>query len=143
MSKLKAEKVSLGKRIETGRVALDLEQKEFAKMLGISDRTLRRYENGVTVPDALTWIKIEHLLKNVFYMGTTKYGEAKWHHVLELANQIDKGNVVKILEHTHEYYVLLDRTAMVCDRMIYGRQILSSNTNIVAIHIKGGTFNRA
>lgn len=134
---LKTEKISLGKRIETGRVALDLEQKDFARMLGISDRTLRRYESGDTIPDALTWIKIEHLLKNVFYMDTNRYDKAKWHPILELANQIDKGNVVKIIGATYEHFVLLDRSAFVCDKEIYGRTILSRNTNIKAIHIEG------
>lgn len=67
LSKFKQEKINLGKRITQGRVSIDLEQQELAEKLGISIRTLRRYEKGETIPDAITWIKIEHLLKNAQY----------------------------------------------------------------------------
>ncbi len=69
MSKFKQEKKNLGIRIAQGRIAIDLEQKELAEKLGISVRTLRRYEKGETTPDAITWIKIEHLLNNIQYQA--------------------------------------------------------------------------
>lgn len=132
------EKINLGKRIKSGRIALDLSQHDFATRLKISDRTLSRYETGATIPDALTWIKIEHLLKNVFYMDNIVYAPPRLHKVEYLTYQIDSGIILKIYGKRYEYYVLLDRTGYVGEQEIYGKQILNNNSNnFNAIHING------
>ena len=57
-------KVNQGDYIRQNRQELDISQKDFAKMLHISTRTLRRYEKGVTVPNSIVYNKMLHLFKN-------------------------------------------------------------------------------
>jgi transcriptional regulator with XRE-family HTH domain len=42
----------IGKRLKRIRKGLGLTQREFAKSIGISEATLRRYESGQNFPDA-------------------------------------------------------------------------------------------
>lgn len=57
-------KLKQGAFIKRNREELEINQKNFATMLGISPRTLRRYEKGVTLANSITYNKMLHLFKN-------------------------------------------------------------------------------
>ena len=53
----------LGKKIKLARVELDLNQSELAKKIGAKQKSISRYENGLSMPSIETLIKIAKVLK--------------------------------------------------------------------------------
>jgi len=53
----------LGKKIKVARVELDLNQSELAKKIGAKQKSISRYENGLSMPSIETLIKIAKALK--------------------------------------------------------------------------------
>lgn len=53
----------LGKKIKLARVELDMNQTEFAEKIGAKQKSISRYENGLSVPSIATLMKIAKVLK--------------------------------------------------------------------------------
>lgn len=53
----------LGKKIKLARIELDLNQTDLAKRIGAKQKSISRYENGLSVPTIETIIKIAKVLK--------------------------------------------------------------------------------
>ena len=53
----------LGKKIKVARVELDLNQSQLAEKIGAKQKSISRYENGLSVPTIETLIKIAKVLK--------------------------------------------------------------------------------
>ena len=53
----------LGKKIKLARVELDLNQTALAKKIGAKQKSISRYENGLSMPSIDTLIKIVKALK--------------------------------------------------------------------------------
>ena len=54
---------SLGKKIKIARIEQDLNQTDFAKKIGANQKSVSRYENGLSVPTLETMAKIAKALK--------------------------------------------------------------------------------
>lgn len=53
----------LGKKIKLARVELDLNQSELAEKIGAKQKSISRYENGLSIPSIQTLMKIAKTLK--------------------------------------------------------------------------------
>jgi transcriptional regulator with XRE-family HTH domain len=53
----------LGKKIKIARVELDLNQSELAKKIGAKQKSISRYENGLSMPSIETLVKVAKVLK--------------------------------------------------------------------------------
>lgn len=53
----------LGKKIKVARVELDLNQSELAEKIGAKQKSISRYENGLSIPSIETLMKISKVLK--------------------------------------------------------------------------------
>ena len=53
----------LGKKIKVARVELDLNQSQLAEKVGAKQKSISRYENGLSVPTIETLVKIAKVLK--------------------------------------------------------------------------------
>ena len=53
----------LGKKIKMARVELDMNQTEFAEKIGAKQKSISRYENGLSVPSIATLMKVAKVLK--------------------------------------------------------------------------------
>lgn len=53
----------LGKKIKLARVELDMNQTEFAEKIGAKQKSISRYENGLSTPSIATLMKIAKVLK--------------------------------------------------------------------------------
>jgi DNA-binding XRE family transcriptional regulator len=53
----------LGKKIKLARVELDLTQTDLAKKISAKQKSISRYENGISLPSLETLVKIAKLLK--------------------------------------------------------------------------------
>jgi len=53
----------LGKKIKIARVELDLNQSELAEKIGAKQKSISRYENGLSMPSIETLMKISRVLK--------------------------------------------------------------------------------
>jgi len=53
----------LGKKIKIARVELDLNQTDLAKKIGAKQKSISRYENGISMPSIETLVKISKVLK--------------------------------------------------------------------------------
>jgi len=53
----------LGKKIKVARVEHDLNQSELAEKIGAKQKSISRYENGLSVPSIETLVKISKVLK--------------------------------------------------------------------------------
>ncbi len=53
----------LGKKIKLARVELDLNQTDLAKKIGAKQKSISRYENGLSMPSIETLMKITKILK--------------------------------------------------------------------------------
>ena len=53
----------LGKKIKVTRVELDLNQSQLAEKVGAKQKSISRYENGLSVPTIETLVKIAKVLK--------------------------------------------------------------------------------
>ena len=53
----------LGKKIKVTRVELDLNQTDLAKKIGAKQKSISRYENGLSMPSIETLMKISRVLK--------------------------------------------------------------------------------
>jgi transcriptional regulator with XRE-family HTH domain len=53
----------LGKKIKLARVELDLNQSELASKIGAKQKSISRYENGLSMPSIETLMKIAKVLK--------------------------------------------------------------------------------
>lgn len=53
----------LGKKIKVARVELDLNQSELAAKIKAKQKSISRYENGLSVPSIATLMKIAKTLK--------------------------------------------------------------------------------
>jgi len=53
----------LGKKIKLARVELDLTQTQLAKKIDAKQKSISRYETGVSLPSIQTLIKIAKVLK--------------------------------------------------------------------------------
>jgi transcriptional regulator with XRE-family HTH domain len=53
----------LGKKIKIARVELDLNQTELAAKIKAKQKSISRYENGLSVPSIETLMKISKILK--------------------------------------------------------------------------------
>ena len=54
---------SLGKKIKIARVEQDLNQTEIARKIGANQKSVSRYENGLSIPTLETMVKIAKVLK--------------------------------------------------------------------------------
>jgi transcriptional regulator with XRE-family HTH domain len=57
------DKKKLGKKIKLSRVELDLNQSELAAKIGAKQKSISRYENGLSMPSIDTLVKIAKVLK--------------------------------------------------------------------------------
>lgn len=57
------DKKKLGKKIKLARIELDLNQTELADKLGARQKSISRYENGISLPSLETLVKIAKVLK--------------------------------------------------------------------------------
>lgn len=57
------DKKKLGKKIKLSRIELDLNQTELAKKIKAKQKSISRYENGLSVPSVDTLVKIAKTLK--------------------------------------------------------------------------------
>ena len=57
------DKKKLGKRIKLARVELDLNQTELAEKINAKQKSISRYENGLSMPSIETLVKIAKALK--------------------------------------------------------------------------------
>lgn len=53
----------LGKKIKLARVELDLTQMDLAKRISAKQKSISRYENGVSLPSLTTLEKLSKVLK--------------------------------------------------------------------------------
>jgi len=53
----------LGKKIKMARVYLDMNQTEFAEKIGAKQKSISRYETGLSMPSIATLVKIAKVLK--------------------------------------------------------------------------------
>ncbi len=53
----------LGKKIKISRVELDLTQTDLATKIGAKQKSISRYENGISMPSLETLVKIAKVLK--------------------------------------------------------------------------------
>ena len=53
----------LGKKIKVARVELDLNQSQLAKKIGAKQKSISRYENGLSMPTIETLVKIAKVLE--------------------------------------------------------------------------------
>lgn len=53
----------LGKKIKVARVEHDLNQTDLAKKIGAKQKSISRYENGLSIPSIETLVKIAKALK--------------------------------------------------------------------------------
>jgi len=53
----------LGKKIKIARVELDLTQTDLAEKIGAKQKSISRYENGISMPSIDTLVKIAKVLK--------------------------------------------------------------------------------
>lgn len=53
----------LGKKIKLARIELDLNQSELAKKIGARQKSISRYENGLSMPSIETLVKLANVLK--------------------------------------------------------------------------------
>lgn len=53
----------LGKKIKMARIDLDMNQTEFAEKIGAKQKSISRYETGLSVPSIATLVKIVKILK--------------------------------------------------------------------------------
>lgn len=53
----------LGKKIKVARVELDLNQSELAEKIGAKQKSISRYENGLSMPSIETLVKIAKVLR--------------------------------------------------------------------------------
>jgi transcriptional regulator with XRE-family HTH domain len=53
----------LGKKIKVARVELDLNQSELAEKIRAKQKSISRYENGLSIPSIKTLVKIAKVLK--------------------------------------------------------------------------------
>lgn len=53
----------LGKKIKMARINLDMNQTEFAEKIGAKQKSISRYENGLSVPSIATLMKVAKVLK--------------------------------------------------------------------------------
>lgn len=53
----------LGKKIKLARIELDMNQTEFAEKIGAKQKSISRYENGISTPSLETLMKIAKVLK--------------------------------------------------------------------------------
>ena len=53
----------LGKKIKLARVELDMNQTEFAEKIGAKQKSISRYENGLSTPSIATLMKVAKVLK--------------------------------------------------------------------------------
>lgn len=53
----------LGKKIKLARVELDLTQTELAEKIDAKQKSISRYESGVTIPSIETLLKMAKILK--------------------------------------------------------------------------------
>ena len=53
----------LGKKIKVARVELDLNQTELAAKIKAKQKSISRYENGLSIPSIETLMKISKVLK--------------------------------------------------------------------------------
>lgn len=56
------DKKKLGKKIKLSRVELDLNQTELAEKIGAKQKSISRYENGLSMPSIETLVKIAKVL---------------------------------------------------------------------------------
>ena len=57
------DKKKLGKKIKIARVELDLNQTELAEKIGAKQKSISRYENGISSPSIATLVKLARVLK--------------------------------------------------------------------------------
>jgi transcriptional regulator with XRE-family HTH domain len=53
----------LGKKIKLARVELDMNQTEFAEKIGAKQKSISRYETGLSMPSIATLMKVAKVLK--------------------------------------------------------------------------------
>jgi len=53
----------LGKKIKVARVELDLNQSQLAEKIGAKQKSISRYENGLSIPTIETLVKIAKVLE--------------------------------------------------------------------------------
>jgi len=53
----------LGKKIKIARIELDLNQTDLAKKIGAKQKSISRYENGLSMPSIETLMKIARVFK--------------------------------------------------------------------------------
>ncbi len=53
----------LGKKIKLARVELDMNQTDLAKKIKAKQKSISRYENGISMPSVETLVKIAKALK--------------------------------------------------------------------------------
>ncbi len=53
----------LGKKIKLARIELDMNQTEFANKIKAQQRSISRYENGISIPSIVMLLKIAKVLK--------------------------------------------------------------------------------
>ncbi len=53
----------LGKKIKIARIELDLTQTGLAKKIGAKQKSISRYENGISSPSIETLVKVAKVLK--------------------------------------------------------------------------------
>ncbi len=54
---------TLGKKIKIARIELDLNQTELAEKIGAKQKSISRYETGLSMPSIETLVKIAKVLK--------------------------------------------------------------------------------
>jgi len=57
------DKKKLGKKIKLSRIELDLNQTELAEKISAKQKSISRYENGISLPSIETLVKIAKVLK--------------------------------------------------------------------------------
>jgi len=57
------DKKRLGKKIKLSRIELDLNQTELAEKIDAKQKSISRYENGLSLPSIETLVKIAKVLK--------------------------------------------------------------------------------
>ena len=53
----------LGKKIKIARIELDMNQTDLANKIGAKQKSISRYENGISMPSLETLVKITKVLK--------------------------------------------------------------------------------
>ena len=53
----------LGKKIKMARIELDMNQTKFAEKIGAKQKSISRYENGLSTPSISTLMKVAKVLK--------------------------------------------------------------------------------